>query len=339
MKMTDMRKCIRIPKREGEQVRSELLSKGILDIKRKISSEGEHLIIPILTDEYEDYEVIEADLESLDQKITDYRDAPEISEDIRSELPTSFDVIGDVAIIKLPDTLMPYRHQIGSAMMSVNNSLRTVMADRGVKGDLRIRELEQIAGKGSSETIHKEFGVRMIIDPSEVYFNPRLATERSRIAALVVDGETIIDMFAGVAPFGLVICKTAKPKIVYSIDLNPDAEKFARKNMELNHIENIVPITGDSSEVIKRLPDADRIIMNLPQTADSFLIDALRNTKAGGIIHLHKIIDRSGLDAFAERIKNNADSYGFEILVEKITELKTYSPTMSVYVFDIKKQR
>ena len=333
-----MRSCIRVPKKEGEYVRAELLSKGLFDTGRKIGSDGGFLLMPILADGYEGYETVEADLEQLEQTPTDYRDIVDVPEEIKQELPTSFDVIGDVAIVKLPEPLIRYKKQIGEAMMFVNRSLRIVMMDSGVKGDLRIRELEQIAGGGGSETVHKEFGVRMIVDPSKIYFNPRLATERSRIAAMVKDGEVIIDMFAGAAPFGLVICKTARPSVVYSIDLNPDAECFVRRNMELNHIDKIVPITGDAAEKIKGLPNADRVIMNLPQMAETFLPDALSRTKAGGIIHLHKIIERAELEGFKERLKKDSHSAGYEISIVDQTELKTYSPTMSVYVFDIKKK-
>ena len=332
-----MRKCILVPKRDGERVRAELISKGILDAGRKIGFDDRFLLMPILTDKYEGYEVTEADLEHQEHIPTDYRELLDIQEEFKQELPTSFDVIGDVAIIKLPDEVMRFKHQIGEAMMSVNRSLRTVMMDSGVKGDFRIRELERIAGEGGSETIHKEFGVRMITDPSKVYFNPRLATERSRIASLVKEGEIIIDMFAGVAPFGLVISKTSRPGVVYSIDLNPDAEGFVRRNMELNHIENIVPITGNAREMIKVLPEADRVIMNLPQIADEFLTDALSGTKINGMIHLHKVIERSELEHFEEKMMKDAVSSGYEISIDNITELKTYSPTMSVYVFDIRK--
>ncbi len=331
------RLCIRVPKTEGERVRAELLSKGILDTGRRIGSDNGFLLIPILTDEYDDHEIIEADLEHLEHAPTDYKDALDIPEELKEYLPTSFDIIGDVAVIKLPDILLPYKNSIGDSLIKVNRSVRIVMMDSGVKGDLRIRELERIAGEGGSATIHKEFGVRMAADPSKVYFNPRLASERYRIASLVKDGEIIIDMFAGAAPFGLVICKRARPKIIYSIDINPDAERFARKSMELNRIENIVPITGDAAEAIKDLPEADRVIMNLPQTAEVFLADALSKTKVSGIVHLHKVIERSELDIFIGSMEKEAGSRGFGIIIDTVTELKTYSPTMSVYVFDIRR--
>ena len=336
---TDMPACIRVPKKDGEKVRADLLAKGMLDLRRKIGSDENSIIIPILGDEYEGYETIEAELEPLAQTPTDYKDVLEVPEELRHELPTSFDVIGDVAIIKVPDVLTEYKHQIGAAVISVNTSIRIVMMDSGVKGDLRIRELEKIAGEGTPETVHREFGVRMAVDPSKVYFNPRLATERMRTASLVKDGETIIDMFAGVAPFGMVICKRARPKIVYSIDINPEAERFVRRNMELNHVENIVPITGDAADAVNDLPEADRVIMNLPQIADTFLPIALSKTKIGGTIHLHKISERSDLEDLADKMKRDAATGGFEITIGAITELKTYSPSMSVYVLDIKKEQ
>ena len=240
-------------------------------------------------------------------------------------------------MIKLPAELMPYKGEIGRALMKVNRSIRTVFLDSGVKGEFRVRDLERIAGSGPSETVHREFGVRLFTDPSKVYFNPRLSSERSRIASLVKDGETVIDMFAGVAPFGTVICRIAHPSAVYSIDLNPEAERFARINAEKNGIDRLFPVTGDASEIIYRLPMADRIIMNLPQTADSFLRFALDRLKTGGTAHMYKIAERSLFQEFCGKLGSDMAALGFGISMET-AELKTYSPTMSVYSLDIRRE-
>lgn len=330
-----MARCIRVSKKHGEKVRAALRESGLLDLDARIASDGNDLLIPILSESYEDYPVEDAELKVQEHRETDYKLLTDVPEELRGELPNSFDVIGDVLIVKLTDGLIPYSENIGSALMKTTPNIRVVMLDRGVKGDFRIRELERIAGSGSSETVHKEFGTRMLTDPSKVYFNPRLSTERARVASEVEDGEIIIDMFAGVAPFGTVICKTAKPEKVYSIDLNPEAEHFARKNAEMNHITNLIPMTGDASEVIKQLPEADRIIMNLPQMADQFLKYALSKAKIGGKIHLHKIMERTELDSFTEDTVSAMNGLGLKMKVEKVSEMKTYSPTMSVYVFDI----
>lgn len=330
-------RCVRVPKRDGERVRSELKDAGLLGLDAKIHSDGDCLLIPITADSYSGYEVVTAELDAQEHRETDYRNLVEVPDGLREELPNSFDIIGDVLLVKLTDGLLPYRNVIGEALLEVTPNIRVAMLDSGVKGDFRIRDLERIAGTGCSETIHKESGVRMLTDPAKVYFNPRLATERERVASLVSDGEIIIDMFAGVAPFGTVICRKARPEAVYSIDLNPEAEHFARRNAEMNRISNLMPMTGDARERIYELPDADRIIMNLPQMAEEFLSDALGKLKVGGTIHLHKIMERDALEDFGKRIVDDAYKAGFRVDIDRVSELKTYSPTMSVYVFDIVK--
>ena len=326
-----MVRCVRVPRNDAESVRSELVLNGLLDKTHRIRSDGDDVLIPIHGGCSHRYRIEEHDLEELEQKETDYRNLLSMDAELKDKLPTSFDVIGDVAVIKIPDVLTGYRNDIGAAVMRTVN-VRTVMMDSGVKGDLRVRELEQIAGSGTSETVHKEYGVRLSVDPSKVYFNPRLATERMRIASMVKGGEVIVDMFAGVAPFPAVICKHADPSTVYAVDLNPEAKAFMERNILMNKTNNIVPITGDIRDVKDRLPKADRVIMNLPQSAFDFLPEALSISKAGGTIHLHRI--QSEPDP--EEMVKKAKELGHKVSIETITELKSYSPTSAVYVYDIR---
>ena len=328
-----MVRCIRVPKSEGNPVRIRLKEEGKLNIDAKIRTDGDSLLIPILSDSFEDYEVLEEDLDIQEHQETDYRKL--LPEGIRDILPNSYDNIGDVQVVKLVDELLPMKHEIGEAMLKVSSSTRAVFLDRGVKGELRIRDLELIAGTGGSETRHRESGVTIMTDPAKVYYNPRLATERERVASMVKDGEVIIDMFAGVAPFPLTICRCARPKIVYAIDLNHDAVEYMRTNIRLNRFDNIVPMEGDARELIKGLPDADRVIMNLPQIAQEFLPDALAKTRKGGMVHMHKIMGREESDKVIALILNDMNSKGLKCRLSQKRELKTYSPSASVYVLDI----
>ena len=86
---------------------------------------------------------------------------------------------------------------------------------------------------------------------------------------------------------------------------------------------------------MKGLPQADRVLMNLPQIADQFLDIALGKVKVGGIVHMHKIMERADLPDYGRNLKDAMGAKGFGMEVTGVTELKTYSPTMSVYVFDI----
>lgn len=332
-----MTRCVRVLKKEGEPVRARLASEGLLDLDSRIRAEGDFLLIPILCDSIEGLEVVDAEMQVQEHRPKDFREIADVPEELRDMLPNSFDVVGDVAMMRIPDELVPYKEAIGKALLEVNSNLRIVFEDHGVKGDFRIRDLELMAGTGTSETVYREFGVKIHTDPTRVYFNPRLSSERSRIAGLVRDGETVIDMFGGVAPFGTVMGRMSRPKAIYSIDLNPEAEAFARRNAQVNRIDNLFPLTGDSSEVVYTLPMADRIIMNLPQIADRFLCYALDRLNHGGTVHMYKIIERADFPAFVDLLVSDSASHGHTIEVEWF-ELKTYSPTMSVYSLDIHKQ-
>ncbi|MDR0335095.1 MAG: class I SAM-dependent methyltransferase family protein [Methanomassiliicoccaceae archaeon] len=330
--------CIRVPKASAEDVRKRLISSGILNTAAKIRTDEDSILIPILSDSFENYDVTDADLEPVHREETDYRNIADVPDELKELLPNSYDVIGDIAVVKFPDELIPYASPIGNALLRTQPSLRAVMMDLGVKGELRVREIKMIAGAGTSETHHKEFGVTVIVDPAKAYFNPRLSTERMRIASLVRDNETIIDMFAGAAPFPLVISKHSRPSVIYSIDLNDDAVEFMERNIKLNRMKNIIAICGDSSAVIKELPPADRIIMNLPHSADAFLPDALSNLKKGGTAHMHKITERATSPEYVSELVAAMKEKGYAIRVDRMAELKTYSPTMSVYVLDIVKE-
>ncbi len=330
-----MVRCIRVPKSEAEPYRRGLLEEGLLDLGHRIRGDGDHLLLPCICDDYRGIKATDAELNEQVRPSGDYRLRVNVPEELRSLLPNSHDVVGDIAITKLDDALLPYKEEIGKAMMSASPNIRAVFLDGGVKGEYRIRELELIAGNGGSETIHREFGTRLKTDPSKVYFNPRLANERSRIAGMVKPGEIIIDMFAGVAPFGCVICRNAKPGKVYSIDLNPECEYYMKENARLNSISEMECMIGDSVRITPTLPKADRIIMNLPQMADSFLDTALSAVKETGIIHMHRIMERSELPCYGDELKRKMAGKGLGMEIVRISELKTYSPTMSVYVFDI----
>lgn len=275
------------------------------------------------------------EFEERDVPETDYRKFVDISEELREQLPTSFDVVGDIAIIRLPDDLVPFAGDVGDAMRKVMPRLRTVAMDRGVQGEFRVRSLEVVSGEPSMVTTHTEYGLRFKVDVSTVYFNPRLAGERRRVSHLVREGEVVIDMFAGVGPFSLMISKYSSPREVHAIDINPDAIVLMRENIEINKVEVVNPLLGDARELMPDLPAADRIIMNLPHSAHEFLQDASLNLKPGGTIHLYAISERDEVNDLVSSWISLQRGKGIDLDLSRLEELKTYSPKMSVYSVDL----
>ncbi|QLH74416.1 MAG: class I SAM-dependent methyltransferase family protein [Methanomassiliicoccales archaeon] len=330
--------CVKVPKGEGESVRKKLIEKGILDIGLRIVRTDTHILIPVLK-EPEDigvFEISEEEFEERDLSEGDYKALADIPEELQGLLPTSFDTIGDIGIIRLPDALLPYKRQVGDAMRKALPRLRMVALDGGVKGEHRVRELTNISGEGEMETVHQEYGLRLHVDPSKVYFNPRLANERMRVAKLVTPGEMVVDMFTGVGPFAIMIAKYSKASTVFAIDINHDAVEYLKRNIVANRATNVVPIEGDSRQVIFEIPCSDRIVMNLPHSAREFYADALTRLNFGGTLHLYHICEKGEIDDVMRSLAGDAMGMGVKVEIVRYEELKTYSPSSSVFSIDLK---
>lgn len=209
------------------------------------------------------------------------------------ELIAAFDQIGDIIVVRIPDSLISKKTTIGETLLNEVKIARSVFYQRSaVEGDFRTRKLEILAGKDDTKTEYKEFGCKFIVDVENAFFSPRLSTERNRIANLVQDGETVTNMFAGIGMFSIIAAKMRRC-MVYSLDINPTASKLCEKNIEINKLKGkIVSINGDASEIIKEklIDKSDRTLMLLPERSDEFLEDAIRTTKNKGIIHFYSHI-------------------------------------------------
>jgi len=326
--------CVRVRKGEGESVRKKLLEDGLLDQSLYVDKDQDFLYLPVLASP-EDLPTEEREFKEREREERDYKSLAKVPDRLRQLLPTAFDTLGDIAVIRLPDELLPYSGEVGEALMTAFPRLRSVFLDHGVVGEFRVLDLEMIAGADVSGTMHTEYGLRFKVDPRKAYFNPRLSNERRRIASLVRDGETVVDMFSGVGPFAIMIAKLSRPHVVYAIDLNPEAVQLMRENVELNKVRGVVPLEGDARQWVFDLPCADRVIMNLPHSALDFFADALTRLKLGGVMHLYHICDRNDFPQVLEDLKQRAFGMGVQIEVMRSEELKTYSPSSSVYSADL----
>ena len=212
--------------------------------------------------------------------------------DLIPSLPRAIDIIGDIAIVETSPELKAHEKLIGEAILHTHKNVQTVLAKVGaVNGTYRLRELRVIAGKNKTETMHKEQGCRFKIDVAGAYFSPRLSHEHKRVAALVQKDETVVDMFAGIGPFSILLAKNRLDVKVYAIDINPKAIELLNTNIRLNRVEDrVFTIHGDARRVIevKLRGVADRVIMNLPEKASEFVDVACKALKfAGGTVHYY----------------------------------------------------
>ncbi|HEY3094708.1 MAG TPA: class I SAM-dependent methyltransferase family protein [Nitrososphaera sp.] len=212
-----------------------------------------------------------------------------LSQEEIAQVYSAFDQIGDIVIIKIPDELMPKKKLIADAILGNVKTAKAVFAQVSpVRGHYRVRDLEFIAGENRTITEYKEHACRFKVDIAKTYFSPRLSTERQRIAEMVGDNETVVNMFAGIGTYSVVIAKMNRTCKVYSIDSNSAASELDKINAKLNKVQDrVVSIWGDAVEVIKdRLSgQADRVLMPLPERAREFVDSAVLALKEKGIVH------------------------------------------------------
>jgi tRNA (guanine37-N1)-methyltransferase len=213
-----------------------------------------------------------------------------LTEKEAAELYSAFDQIGSIIIVRIPESLLSKKKIIGETLLQNVHPAKSVFYQATpVEGDFRTRNLEILAGEDNTQTEYREYGCRFKVDVEKAFFSPRLSTERDRIAQMIHDGETVINMFGGVGMFSIIAAKS-KRCTVYNIDLNPYAAKLCEENIKLNKmLGKVISIQGDASQVVKeRLENAgDRTLMLLPERSDEFLDSAILATKSGGIIHYY----------------------------------------------------
>jgi tRNA G37 N-methylase Trm5 len=163
------------------------------------------------------------------------------------------------------------------------------------------------------------------------------------IAHLVQPDETVVNMFAGVGCFSIIIAKHARAEKVFSIDANPVAVKFMEENIRRNRVYGkVVPLLGDSKAIIEnRLQRcADRVLMPLPEKALAYLPCAVSALKAsGGWIHVHAFEHALKTENPARKVRQKVtktlDASGVNFEVPHVRLVRSTGPNWFQLVADV----
>jgi len=302
--------CIRVAKTYGEKAIATSERLGLLNMKLRVQRQQDYLYIPLIREPQKtDLKELETNLpkfEVLQREFPERGERPpklvnllsdKLPPHLLANLPHAIDFVGDIAVIGIPPELKEYRTILGHAILATNRRLSTVLAKAGaVSGEYRLREFETIAGIDKTATVHREYGCFFHVDLAKAYFSPRLSYEHNRVASQVEEDETVLDMFAGVGPFSVLIAKKHRNVHVYATEVNPEAFKLLKKNIVVNRVDTkITPLLGDVRQIVgERLKGAvDHVIMNLPEKAIEYVNTACEAIKAkGGIIHYYEFANK-----------------------------------------------
>jgi len=298
--------CIKIKKTYGEKAIVTAKRLGLLNQNLRVQHEQDYLYIPLIREprktELKELEANLPQFEVLQREFLEHVErtfklvnllGDKLPPHLLASVPHAIDFVGDIAVVEIPPELEGYKAIVGNAILATHKRLSTVLTkSSAVGGEYRVREFETIAGVDKTKTVHREHGCVFHVDLAKAYFSPRLSYEHNRVASLVEEDETVLDMFAGVGPFSVLIAKKHKKVHVYAVDKNPEAIQLLKKNIIVNRVEaKITPILGEAKQIIaeKLKGSSDRAIMNLPEKAIENVDAACEAIKPqGGIIHYYE---------------------------------------------------
>lgn len=243
----------------------------------------------------------------------------------------AFDVLGNIAIVNFPkEAKLKEKKKFAEEVLKNNSGIKTILEKTGkVKGRLRKPETKFLAGEKTKEVRYRENNCVFRFNVDTTYFSPRLSNERKEIALEIKKGEEVLVMCAGVAPFPIVIAKNSKAKKIYSNEINKEANKYAKLNIELNKLKDKVELVpGDIKKVAGKLDKKfDVIVMARPQLKDTFLKEAFSLCKKGTRIHYYDFIPIEKKDSIIEKIKSEAEKAKIKIKIlgeKKAGEIAPY---------------
>ncbi|MEM4707194.1 MAG: class I SAM-dependent methyltransferase family protein [Candidatus Anstonellales archaeon] len=330
---------IKVKKEKAEKIRKKLIAEDALSKEFVPFSTGDCVLFPLKKEiKIKGAEIVDANFKKSIRKPRSLEEALENMGIYAKGILSSFDIIGDIAIVEIPEALEDKEKEIGKAIMDVHPNVKTVLKKAGpMAGEFRVREFGFVCGKRTTKTTYKENNVKMNMDVARVYFSPRLSYERMRVARKVKNGEKVLALFAGIGPFPLVI-KKHKPKTkIVAVEINPEAVKYMRENMKLNKLDFEV-IEGDVAEVLKEKRFqgwADRILMPLPRGGEHFLKNVFDAAKNGTIVHFYTFASLPfPLEDAEEKVKRYLPAESYKIIEKRI--VRPFAPRIVQVVLDMK---
>jgi len=245
----------------------------------------------------------------------------------------AFDLLGNIAIVNFPkDCKQAEKKKFAEKLLKEQKSIKTVLEKQGkIQGRLRKIKTKYLAGEKTKEVLYKENACVFRFNVDTTYFSPRLSNERKEIASMIKKGEDILVMFAGVAPFPIVIAKNSKAKRIVSNEINREASKYANLNVELNKVKDKVEIVqGDIKRVTEKFKKQgmkfDVIVMPRPQLKDSFLEQAFMLSKKATRIYYYDFCKINEKDLIVKKIKEEAKKFKKKIKILKVKPAGEIAP-------------
>ena len=210
------------------------------------------------------------------------------------EIPSSFEVVGNIAHLNLRDEYLPFKFIVGRVILDKNKSIQVCVNKIGtIQNEFRTFPMEIIADDRNNNKCNsndskrplllevevKEDRCKFKLDFEKVYWNSRLQHEHRRLVHLIsgkirpthleqrfmknkketyTKGEEeviVADACAGIGPFAVPLTSQYSHIKVYANDLNPESFKYLNINSKLNKCRKLHTYNMDARYFLRKLDD------------------------------------------------------------------------------------
>jgi tRNA G37 N-methylase Trm5 len=197
---------------------------------------------------------------------------------------------------------------------------------------------------GSSNVRFLDHGIIYTFDAAKVMFSSGNVTERRRIGSINMEGETVVDAFAGVGYYTFPMLVGGRAAHVHACEINPASIQGLRAGAKANGLEEQLTIhEGDNADTLPRLRGlADRCHLGLLPSSALAWNDALLTLKpSGGRLHVHMNVEEERLTDWTletlQQLQAIADEHALNVTVEAehLEKVKWFAPRVRHVVLDV----
>ena len=190
-----------------------------------------------------------------------------------------------------------------------------------------------------------DHGVHFGFDAAQVMFSSGNITERHRIGSISMEGETVVDAFAGAGYYTLPMLVRSGAALVHACEMNPASIEALNWASSKNGVgSRLLVHPGDNQTTLPMLTGvADRCHLGLLPSSEGVWQHALACLKpTGGRLHVHMNVPKAEIESWKsntlKRLRDLAKKIGrqWDIEAEHLERVKSYSPGVIHVVLDVK---
>ena len=275
---------------------------------------------------------------------------PQGMEHVFEFIPTKWERLDDLILFPKEAFTQPIWGEIIQDKNDFFEQIATVLQGRRVgrqqpiaNDTIRSSQMELLLGDSGWVEV-KDNGLFYGFDACKVMYSSGNVTERHRMGSLNVEGEIIVDAFAGIGYYSLPLLVHGKATHVHACELNPESIKALNWAAEKNDVSQSITIhEGDNQSTLPSLRGiADRVLLGLLPSSEAAWKPAISTLKEqGGSLHIHMNVEEEHIEQWVKDTIQTCLNYAKRVdrdwrcTHQHLEKVKWYAPRVRHVVLDV----